>query len=140
MEYLYKLLIVDDENEILNVYQGYFAKRGFKVDVARDGVEGLDKLRIEEFDVAIVDIRMPKMDGIALAKKAYEEGIDTNIIILTGHGEKTDAVAAINSGVDAWFEKHNINMSDLLAKVKELAEVIPIDTMRKMLSEIPIND
>lgn len=137
MERHYNLLIVDDENEILNVYRDYFSKRGFEVDVAHDGLEGLRKLRQGDFEVAIVDIKMPKMDGITLAKKVYEEGIDANIIILTGHGDKDDAVAAINSGVDAWFEKHGIKLNELLERVKELAEVIPIDEMRRILSALP---
>jgi DNA-binding response OmpR family regulator len=137
MEPQYRLLIVDDEIEILNVYRDYFAKRGFGVDVARNGAEGLEKLRQEQFEVAIIDIKMPKMDGMALARQIQEEGIDTNVIILTGHGDKDEAVEAINIGVDAWFEKHNIQLNELLSKVKELAEVMPIDEVRRILSTIP---
>jgi DNA-binding response OmpR family regulator len=105
MEQRNKLLIVDDETDLLHIYQDYFTKCGFKVDIASNGVEGLEKLRHGGFEVAIIDVKMPKMDGITLAKKIQDEGIDTNVIILSGHGNKEDAVAAINIGVDAWFEK-----------------------------------
>ena len=137
MENNYKILIVDDENEILATYRDFLAKRGFVVDIARDGLEGLAKLRREEFHVAIVDLKMPRMRGIEMTQKAQAEGIDTDIIILTGHGDKDDAVAAINADVSAWFDKPGIKMNDLLAKIKELAEVMPITEVRRILSAIP---
>ncbi len=139
MDRQYNLLIIDDENEYLSVYQNFFVKRGFNVEVAHDGVEGLEKLRSEEFDVAIVDIKMPKMDGIEMIRKANEEDIDTDMIILTGHGDKDDAIAAINIGywaVGGWFEKPGIDMDKLLIRVKELCEVIPPEELNRILSVI----
>ncbi len=91
------------------------------MDIAHNGIEGLQKLNKNEYDVAIIDIRMPKMDGITLAQKVREAGIDTSIIILTGHGDKDEAVSAINIGVDAWFDKAGIKMQELLQKVQDLA-------------------
>ena len=136
-----KLLIVDDENQILATYKSFFDKRGFLVETATNGEEGLAKLRGGEFDVAIVDILMPKMDGLTLVEKVSQEGIDTSIIILTGHGEKEHAVKAINLGiVEAWFEKATIRMNDLFEKVKSVGEVIPIDEVRRILSKLPEND
>ena len=138
MERTIKLLIVDDENQILATYESYFKKRGFQVSLASDGEQGLNKLREGEFDVAIVDILMPKMDGIALAEHVAAEGIDTSLIILTGHGEKEHAISAINlGGVGGWFEKATINMDGLLQKVNELAEVISLDQVQRILSAIP---
>jgi len=60
MERQYKLLIVDNDNNILTTYRDSFTKLGFIVNTAQDGKEGLDKLRIDEFDIAIVEIQ-PKM-------------------------------------------------------------------------------
>jgi len=54
------------------------------------------------------DIKMPKMDGIKLIGKIKEEGIDTSLIILTGHGGEEEAISALNLGVDAWFGKSGI--------------------------------
>lgn len=140
MEQKTKIIIVDDENQILATYQNYFQKRDFQADVASDGEQGLKMLREGEYDVAIIDIRMPKLDGISLAQKMREEGIDTSIVILTGHGEKEDAVKAVNLNVDAWFEKANIKMDELLARVKQLAQVMPLDEIRKVLSVIPASE
>ena len=140
MKRKYHILVVDDENEILAVYRDFFTKRGFSVQLAANGREGLDKLRTQNFDLAIVDIKMPKMDGLTMIKKSLEEGIDTDMIVLTGHGDKDDAVTALNLGVGGWFEKHGIKLAELLAKVKELVEVIPIKDIRKILSAIPDED
>lgn len=137
MERKYNILVVDDENEILAIYRDFFTKRGFSVQLASNGEEGLDKLRNQNFDLAIVDIKMPKMNGLTMIKKALDEGIDTDMIVLTGHGDKDDAVAAINLGVGGWFEKHGIKLTELLAKVEELVEVIPVKDIRKILSAIP---
>lgn len=132
-----KLLIVDDESGIRDTYREFFEKRGFEVDVAVDGEEGLRKLAAEAFDVAIVDIRMPKMSGVELARQVAGAGIDTSLIFLTGEGDKQDAVQAINLGVEGWFEKAKVNDAELLQKVNDLAQVIPLDEVRRILSAIP---
>lgn len=137
MERKYKVLFVDDESGFLDEYWGFFQKRGFEVATAANGKEGLEKLREGEYDVAIVDVRMPIMNGIEMIKRAREEGIDTDMVILTGHGERGDAVEAINLGVSAWFEKPGIEMEKLKEKVEELAQVISLGEVRKILSAIP---
>ena len=137
IERQYRLLIVDDEIEICNTYRDYFVKRGFQVEIAKDGQEGLEQLRTGEFDVAIVDLLMPKMKGLDMIRQAREEGINTDIIILTGHGERDEAVESINLKVNGWFDKSGIEMPKLLKKVKELSEGIPIYQIRQILSAIP---
>ena len=140
MERNYKIIIIDDENGILSTYKEYFDKRGFIVDTAYDGSEGFEKLSEGEFDVAIIDIKMPKMDGMELIGKIKEKGIDTSLIILTGHGGEEEAINALNLGVDAWFGKSEIEMNKLSDKVKELAEGVPLDDIRRLLSVIPNED
>lgn len=130
------LLIVDDEMGILKTYSEFFSKRGFVVETACNGLEGLEKLRTSIFPVSIIDISMPKMDGIALAKMVQDEDIDTSIIILTGHGEKNDAVSAINNGVAGWFEKNDIKMDVLLSKVNDLFNIISHNSIANILSKI----
>ena len=137
IERQYSLLIVDDETEICNTYRDYFVKRGFQVETALNGQEGLEKLRTGEFDVAIVDLLMPKMKGLDMIRQAREEGINTDIIILTGHGERDEVVESINLEVNGWFDKSGIEMPKLLKKVKELSEGIPIYQIRQILSAIP---
>ncbi|SEH07490.1 response regulator [Candidatus Venteria ishoeyi] len=137
MERQYRLLIIDDEDAILDPYQAFFRKRKFHVDTAHNGKEGLEKLHQDEFDVAIVDIAMPVMDGISMIRAAREAGIDTDFILLTGHGGEKEAVEALNLHVEAWFYKHEIELPELLEKVQEFAEGMPLDEVRRVLSVIP---
>lgn len=111
--YKYKLLVIDDEQEILDSFQNYFGKRQFEVETANNGTEGLNKLLTGKFDAAIVDLRMPDMDGIQLIKNAGIQVIEdarsrkipTTFIVLTGHGELDLAIEAINTDVQGWFNK-----------------------------------
>lgn len=137
IERQYSLLIVDDETDICETYRDYFLKRGFQVEIAKDGQEGLEKLRTGEFDVAIVDLLMPKMKGLDMIRQAREEGINTDIIVLTAHGERNEAVESINLEVNGWFDKPGIEMPKLLKKVKELSAGIPLYQIRQILSAIP---
>ena len=141
MERPIKLLIVDDERQIRESYGDFFAKRGFDVELASDGEQGLNMLRQGEFDVAILDIRMPKMDGLALAEAVSNEGIDTSLVILTGYGEQQDAIKAFNKGIiQGWFEKARIDTDELLQQVQKLAQVVSLDDVRRILSAIPVEE
>ena len=141
MERPIKLLIVDDERQIRESYGDFFVKRGFDVELASDGEQGLSMLREGEFDVAILDIRMPEMDGLALAEAVSNEGIDTSLVILTGYGEQQDAIKAFNKGIiQGWFEKARIDTDELLQQVQKLAQVVSLDDVRRILSAIPVEE
>jgi DNA-binding response OmpR family regulator len=88
MERKYKLLIVDDEKNIRTDFQNYFAKEGFIVETADDGIEGLKKLKADEFDVAIVDCKMPNMNGIEMISQALATtDTDANMIMISNPDE-----------------------------------------------------
>ena len=127
MPHRYNLLVIDDEQPILDEIKSYFEKRDFAVATALSGEEGLEKLRKQAFDVALIDLCMPQMSGLDVIQKINEELIPVNIAIITGHGGEREAVAALNMGgiVHAWFTKGNYNMAELYQRVKELAQVIP---------------
>ncbi|MDP1774895.1 MAG: response regulator [Methylobacter sp.] len=128
MAHRYNLLVIDDEQPILDEIKSYFEKRDdFTVVTALSGEEGLEKLRKQPFDVALIDLCMPQMSGLEVIQKINEELIPVNIAIITGHGTEKDAVAALNMGgiVHAWFTKGSYDMADLYLRVKALAEVIP---------------
>jgi len=139
MERKYKLLIADDDQSILSEYGNYFEKQGFIVELAQDGIEGLEKLRHDkEIDVALVDLKMPKMDGIEMIKEAHKAGNNAEMIILSHdtESEKVDAIAAIKVGVKDWFEKSDLYKPKFVVRVKELAEGIPLEEVSRILSVI----
>ena len=140
MERKYKLLIVDDDNHIRTTFFDYFTKQNFIVETAQNGIEGLEKLTKDEFDVAIVDIKMPKMNGIDMINEALKSDYtDANMIIISTPHEsnKRDVIKALNIGVDAWFEKSELEMPQLLKRVTELAQVMPPEMVKRITSMIP---
>jgi two-component system nitrogen regulation response regulator NtrX len=136
----YKILIVDDEEGIRTGYQDFFKDFDFIVETAASGAEGLEKLLVGEFDVAIVDVVMPtsKINGIEMIRQALAvDKVDTNFIVLTGQADKQDATDALNIGAKAWFEKSSIDMAKLLKRTQELAQTLPPEIIRRILSVIP---
>lgn len=131
-----RLLVVDDESEFRRSWQEYFQDRGYDVVAAQNANEALQQLRSGGFDVAILDIWIPPgLDGISVAERVAAEGIDTGLIMVTGHGGKDDAVRALRTGVvEDWFEKNKLDLDVLRARVDEAAQVIPPEELRRLMS------
>ncbi len=116
----YSILIVDDELPITQSFKEFFEDYDYIVETAQNGKEGLEKLRNGKFDVAIVDIKMPEMDGIEMMRQANIGKIPPKWIMLTGHGERNEVVEALKLGAVDWFDKQGINMAELQEKVRTL--------------------
>jgi len=129
MAYQYKLLVIDDEQAILTEIKNYFEKRDFSVETALSGEEGLDKLRQQMFEVVLIDLVMPQLSGIDVIKAINEEGISVSSAVITGHGDKEEAIAALQLGAEYWFQKgtEEAEMPNLYRQVKKLAQLIPED-------------
>ncbi len=140
MERQYQILIVDDNAELLNTYHQFLTQHGFLVETSQDGLDGLEKLRHGEFDVALVSLQLPRLNGLDLIRRATEEEIETDMIVLSDHGTKADAVAAIKVGVKDWFEKSDLDISHFLTRVKEVAEVIPLNKIGRIVSMFPVRN
>jgi len=113
-----RILIVDDDPEILNVVRRGLAYEGYTIDTATDGAEALAKAREREPDLAILDVMMPGMDGIEVAKRLRQGG-DIPILMLTAKGTVADKVAGLGSGADDYLVKP-FAFDELLARVKAL--------------------
>lgn len=99
------ILIIDDERSIRNSLKEILEFEKFTVDLAEDGPEGLKKLTEGDYDVALCDIKMPKMDGIEVLQKALEADVETPIVMISGHGNVETAVEAIKLGAYDFIEK-----------------------------------
>lgn len=139
MERKYKILIADDDSNILTTYGTHFSQQGFLVELAHDGKEGLEKLKEGEFDVALVDLKLPRLDGLEMIRQAHQIGVDADMIILAKREEydKDDAVAAIKVGVSDWFETTQLDLAKFSKRVKELAEGVSPETIARILSKVP---
>jgi DNA-binding response OmpR family regulator len=114
-----KILIVEDDADFLALLQERVALEGFSVFIARDGKEGLDVASKERPDLILLDILMPKMDGIEMAKRLKESGINISIIFLTNVGDVDYISKAIEASQSDYIVKSNISIDDIIARVKD---------------------
>ena len=116
-----RILVVEDEHKIANSIKKGLEQETYAVDVAYGGEEGFDLASSEEYDIIILDLMLPGLDGLTICKKLRrEENIHTPILILTAKGEVEDKVKGLNSGADDYLPKP-FAFSELLARVKALA-------------------
>jgi DNA-binding NtrC family response regulator len=99
------ILVIDDERSIRNTLKEILEFEKFKVDVAEDGPSGLKMMTENTYDVVLCDIKMPKMDGMEVLQKAGEAGVETPIVMISGHGNIETAVEAIKNGAYDFIEK-----------------------------------
>ena len=100
-----KILIVDDEQSIRDTLKEILEYEKYEVSEAKNGEEGLKMLNKEKFDVALCDIKMPKMDGLEVLEKSVEQGIDTQFIMISAHGTIETAVEATKKGAYDFIQK-----------------------------------
>ena len=112
----YHILIVEDDKEIREGIEIYLKNQGYSVTQAADGIEGMQKIESEEFHLAIVDIMMPRMDGITMMMKVREKGCEFPVIMLSAKSEEVDKIMGLNMGADDYVTKPFTTM-ELLARV-----------------------
>ena len=111
-----RILIVDDEPPIIDVLEYNLKKANYEVIVARDGQEALEKARRQRPDLVILDLMLPKLDGLEVCRALRREG-DLPIIMLTAKDEEIDRVVGLELGADDYVVKP-FSVRELLARVK----------------------
>jgi len=114
-----RLLLVEDDIKIASFIQKGLKAAGYAVDHAKDGEEGLDLALTEPYDVAIVDIMLPKLDGLSLISELRMEKIGTPVIILSAKDSVDDRIRGLETGSDDYLTKP-FAFSELLARVQAL--------------------
>ena len=112
----FHILIVEDDKEIREGIEIYLKNQGYQVSQAADGIEGFEKIESEDIHLAIVDIMMPRMDGITMMIKVREKGYDFPVIMLSAKSEEVDKIMGLNMGADDYVTKPFTTM-ELLARV-----------------------
>lgn len=116
MEKKQSILVVDDEKDIREVIEIYLMNDGFNVITACDGLEALEKLKNNNIDLIVLDIMMPKLDGIRTCLKIREEK-KMPIIMLSAKSEDSDKILGLNIGADDYVTKP-FNPLELVARIK----------------------
>ena len=113
------VLVVEDDNKIASFVVKGLKQNGFAVDRCADGEEGLALARSAPFDVAVVDIMLPKLDGLSLIRKMRTEKIQIPVIILSAKASGDDRVKGLQAGGDDYLTKP-FAFSELLARIQAL--------------------
>ena len=116
MEQQYHILVVEDDKEIRDGIEIYLKSQGYEVYKAADGIEGLEVIYREEIHLAIVDVMMPRMDGITMMMTVRERGYEFPVIMLSAKSEEVDKIMGLNMGADDYVTKPFTTM-ELLARV-----------------------
>ena len=113
---MYKILVCDDDREIVEAIEIYLSQEGYQILKAYDGIEALEILEKEKVNLLIIDVMMPRLDGIRATLKIREKN-SLPIIILSAKSEDTDKILGLNIGADDYVTKP-FNPLELVARVK----------------------
>jgi DNA-binding response OmpR family regulator len=114
-----RILIVDDEVSLLNQLRQFFETQRYTVETARDGEEAFDRLFQTLFDLVVLDIMIPKVDGLAVLSEMRKAGIQTPVLMLTAKGDVGDKVRGLDLGADDYLAKP-FSLDELQARIRAL--------------------
>jgi DNA-binding response OmpR family regulator len=114
-----RVLLIEDHKPLLRALRQGLEEEGFAVDVAADGEEGDFKARTSEYDVIILDLMLPKVDGLTLLQNWRRDGIKTHVLVLTARGSIDDKVKGLDLGADDYLTKP-FELNELIARLRAL--------------------
>jgi DNA-binding response OmpR family regulator len=112
-----RVLIIEDEQTIVEFLRVGLAYEGFQVEIARDGWSGLRLFNGQEFDLVVLDLMLPDLDGLEICKRLRSVNADVAIILLTARREIPDRIAGLNLGADDYVTKP-FSFEELLARIR----------------------
>jgi len=128
-----RILIVEDEVNLAEALSQILKKNNYSVDIVHDGQSGLDNALCGIYDLVLLDIMLPKMDGISVLKELRAEGIAIPVILLTAKGEEHDKISGLDYGADDYVAKP-FSTGELLARIRAVlrrrGEVVPDDSLK----------
>ena len=114
-----RLLLVEDDKKIASFIEKGLKEAGFSVDVAYDGLDGLSLALTEPYDVAVIDIMLPHLDGLSVIERMRQRGVDIPVLILSAKQSVDDRVHGLQRGGDDYMVKP-FSFNELLARVQAL--------------------
>ena len=129
-----KILIIDDERSIRNSLKEILADEGYDVDVAEDGAQGCEMAQKEKYSVIFCDIKMPVMDGMEVLSELVSKGIDSAVIMISGHGDIDTAVECIKKGAFDFIQKP-LDLNRILITIKNATEKVSLVKETKILKK-----
>lgn len=122
-----RLLYAEDEKSLAKAVSTILIRNNYSVDVVYDGLSALDYLATENYDGVILDVMMPRLDGIQVLKRMRETGDRTPVLLLTAKSEIDDRVSGLDSGANDYLTKP-FDMKELLARIRAMTRVQSVQT------------
>ncbi len=129
-----KILIIDDERSIRNSLKEILVDEGYDVDVAENGIQGCQMVDKEKYSVIFCDIKMPEMDGLEVLSKLNEMGVESAIVMISGHGDINTAVDCIKRGAFDFIQKP-LDLNRILITIKNATEKVHLVKETKTLKK-----
>ena len=129
-----KILIIDDERSIRNSLKEILSDEGYDVDVAEDGVQGCAMVDKEKYSVIFCDIKMPGMDGLEVLDKLVAMGVDSAVVMISGHGDIDTAVDCIKKGAFDYIQKP-LDLNRILITIKNATEKVSLVKETRILKK-----
>ena len=129
-----KILVIDDERSIRNTLKDILGFEGYAVDVAENGILGLELVKSTDFDIILCDIKMPQMDGIEVLEKILEQKPETTVVMISGHGNIDTAVEAIKKGAFDFIVKP-LDLNRLLITIRNAGDKTLLVKETKVLKQ-----
>jgi DNA-binding response OmpR family regulator len=112
-----RILVVEDEKDMASAIAEGLGDKGYAVDIANDGAEALEIFEINRYDLLLLDLNLPKIDGLEVCRKIRAAGSPTGILILTARSSPNDCVTGLDVGADDYITKP-FNFPELLARIR----------------------
>jgi DNA-binding NtrC family response regulator len=129
-----KILVVDDERAIRNSLKEILADEGYEVDTAEDGATALPLAEREHYNIIFCDIKMPGMDGVEFLDKVMEAGLDSALVMISGHGDIDTAVECIKKGAFDFIQKP-LDLNRILITIKNATEKVSLVKETRILKK-----
>ena len=129
-----KILIIDDERSIRNSLKEILMDEGYDVDVAENGIQGIEMVDKEKYNIIFCDIKMPEMDGIEVLDKLTKMGVDSAIVMISGHGDIDTAVECIKKGAFDFIRKP-LDLNRILITIKNATEKVALVKETRILKK-----
>ncbi len=117
-----RILVVDDEKPLANALVLKLSHSGFEVEAVYDGEEAIEKLSKNKYDLALLDLVMPKMNGFSVLEKLKSDGNKTTVIVSSNLSQPEDFEKAKSLGAKDFFVKSDTPISDIVEKINKLLE------------------
>lgn len=136
-----RILIIEDEPAMQMGLKDNLELEGYTVDTAGDGEAGLQKLKTNQYNLALLDVMLPKLSGFDVCKNARAAGVTTPIVLLTARGEEIDKILGLELGADDYITKP-FSVRELLARVKAIlrrAQTLPSKENTTQIGRVKID-